>query len=525
MVTNTYERVQAIKASMRAFFEYTGDALDFGLDGRRGMFGILAMTLIGGLAIAIFFSAWKTAIGLIVLGILWLIAARPDLALAVLLVYLPFEPFILKWLPDEIYFPSRYLSETIIYLIALRLLPRVLLRKRTRTPIDTPFILLGLALAASALINFVHPFAASAGIRMILRFILLFFLAVELRPTKIFIRRLVIALLVIVALQSALGLTQAVVGAPLDDVLLPSGPRFWSDLQLTTGTEQLWVSGQRISATLGRYDQLGTFLALFLLIAAAWTYERPALKTKLWLVLLMVFGLGALLLTYSRSAWFGFLAGVIFLSWHLHRDRRIAFGLLAGVLIVIFFVASSGLIASQLIDAPSQTILERFLEAFSYDRWRGEYFGLGRLFWIVETLRNVLPHAPILGWGPGTYGGGAAAALHNTRVYDTLALPFGVYGTEGIIDNNWFSLLGELGLIGFGFFVWMYGTLLRGLVACGRAAREKFGRALAWGTAGGFIALGVNAFLATAFEFRTLAPYLWTLAGFALIYKNTNVRS
>jgi O-antigen ligase len=111
------------------------------------------------------------------------------------------------------------------------------------------------------------------------------------------------------------------------------------------------------------------------------------------------------------------------------------------------------------------------------------------------------------------YGGGTAAALANTQVYDELSLPFGVYGTDGYIDNNWMSLWGEVGTLGLAMYLWLYIALFVACLVVYRDSEDKDTRALALGVCAAMIAVGLNAFLATFLEVRTLAPYLWTMAG------------
>ena len=118
-----------------------------------------------------------------------------------------------------------------------------------------------------------------------------------------------IVLCVTLFLQSLLGITQALSGGGLDAFLLPSERRTFGDIQLTEGTVQFWDPGQRVFGTFGRYDRLGAFLAFVLLLVVAFVYESDKQPEWKWLGWLAVLGLPALLLTYSRSAWFGLIFG------------------------------------------------------------------------------------------------------------------------------------------------------------------------------------------------------------------------
>ncbi len=453
---------------------------------------------------------------------------RPLLTLAFLAVYLPFETIILKFTPDEIYVFARFFSEGLIYLLGAIVVWRVLagVTKPRSTSLDLPFILFCIILVSSAIINAVPPSVAILGMRQIIRFILVFFIVIYLKPDREYVKRLTFIMLGVVGFESLLGITQSFVGTPLDEILIPSDTRSFGELTLTGGVTQFWDPGSRIFATLGRYDRLGNFLYFFLLIGVGMYYQlRSSAQTiaKRHITwrhdIFALFGLGipALVLTYSRASWFAFLLGVVFIGIYLHRDRRITIAIVSFVAFAGLYLGVTGLNVRFITEAPGQTLVERFYEAFSYARWRGEYYGLGRLFWMVQTPLTVIPASPLFGFGPGQFGGGAVAALGNTKVYEQLGLPFGVFGTEGIIDNNWFSLWGETGTLGMIFFLWVYIALFRECLRVYRRSDDPFVRALASGVAAAMIGIALNAFLSTVFEIRTLAFYLWLYGGFVVV--------
>lgn len=444
---------------------------------------------------------------------------RPTWSLAFLMFYLPFEPFLLKWISDDIYLYARYFSEILIYLLVVVVFWKFISGqiKLRQSPIDVIFILFLIALVASALVNFVPPTYAVLGIRQIIRFILLFFVVIYLNPTDKWIKSLVYIMFIILGFEVLLGVGQVFFGEMLDSFLLPSEARTFGEIQLTSGTVQFWDHGQRIFGTLGRYDRLGTFMAFFMLIIVSMLYEPKLRKYRSLLIYLLILAIPMLAMTYSRSAWFGFVLGFLFIAIWAKKDRRVMWAVGIAIAAILGYLAITGLVVSNLIDVSDQSVIDRFFEAFSYERWRGEYYGLGRLYWIVQTIITVIPAAFIFGHGPATFGGGAASALGNANTYDQLGLPFGVYGTEGYIDNNWFSLWGETGTLGLTIYIIMYLTLFFVCINVWRRSKKSFTRALALGVAGAMIAVILNAFLATFLEVRTLAPYLWVFTAIVVI--------
>jgi len=482
---------------------------------RLAFIAFTALLIFGFLGTIFFSSSLVIAVVVAIAGIAFAFI-KPQWMLAVFAMYLPFEPFLLKWISDDVYVFARYGSEMVVYLLVTVVLWRIAtgtIRFR-RTPIDVAFAVVVFLAVVSVVVNTVAPWIAILGLRQIFRFVLLFFVTMYLAPSKALIRTLLSVMLIIVAIQSGLGLVQSVFGEPVDTFLLPSAQRTLGDLQLTSGTTQFWDPGQRVFGTLGRYDQLGTFMAFFLIILVAALYERTARKEQeipSWIIAFV--GIIVLGLTYSRSAWFGFLFAFLFIAIVMKRDKRVLAVSILVPIVLLGYLSFSGLVVNRLIDTADQSFTQRFFEAFSYARFSGEYYGLGRVYWIVQTVLTVVPHAPIFGFGPGTYGGGAVAALGNTEVYDALGLPFGVYGTEGYIDNNWMSMWGELGTLGLGAYLVMYITLFGVCIRIYKESKDPDVRTLALGMAGCMIAVSINAFLATYLEARTLAPYLWIFSG------------
>lgn len=482
---------------------------------RIAFIGLTALLGFGFLGTVFFSSSLVVAVVIVIIGIAFTFA-KPTWTLVAFAAYLPFEPFILKWIADDVYVFARYGSELIVYLLLCVVLWRMATGsiKFQRTPIDIAFCVVIFLALVSVVVNTVTPWIAILGLRQIFRFVLLFFIVVYLAPSKALIRKLLVIMFCIVTFQAFLGYGQRLIGEPLDMFLIPSAQRTLGNLQLTSGTTEFWDPGERVFGTLGRYDQLGTFMAFFLTLLVAFLYERVISKDEelpAWAILF--FSVPVIGLAYSRSAWFGFALAFFFIALWVKRDKRVFIATGISAAIIFAYLSISGLVVNRLIDSQSQSFTDRFFEAFSYARWEGEYWGLGRVFWLVQTARVVVPASPLFGFGPGMYGGGAVSALGNTEVYDTLGLPFGVYGTEGYIDNNWFSMWGELGTLGLGAYLFMYLGLF---AACMRIYRESTDpelRALALGVAAAMLAVAVNAFLATFLETRTLAPYLWIFGG------------
>jgi len=485
----------------------------------RKVFYIVAAATVVLAVIAVFTSPLKVLAVIITLIAIGLSITRPYLVVVALALWTPFEPFLLKFVPDELYVYARYFPEALIYLMAGLVTVHVLLerRKLPMTPIDLPFILFMITVLASAVLNLVAPSIALLGIRQIIRYIIFYYAVIYLAPPKARIRQTVLILFGIAAFESLLGIVQAALGGSIDAFLLPSEMKFYESIQLTVGVQQFWAPGQRVFATMGRYDQLGTYLAFFGLIAMGLIYEAKKHVEHKWLGAFMLVLLPALLLTYSRSSWFGFLLGFLVIGLWVKRDRRVAAGLVAFAIIIASVFLYEGVVVRYLVDVPQQTITERFLEAFSPESIKGAYYGLGRVYWWINTPLVVVRASPFFGVGPGQFGGGAAAALHNTTAYDKLGLPFGVYGTDGQIDCNWMSLWGETGTVGIIFYLAMMVVVARTALLVYKKSDDPWSRGLALGLLGAEASVAFQAFFGSYLEVRTLALFLWFIAALTAV--------
>jgi hypothetical protein len=504
--------MESTMVDLRSIYKHTEEQLRFLV---FGLFVLLGIFIIA----QSIFSPFLVLSAILVVGFLIISFWKPTWTIAFLAIYLPFESVILKFVPDDVYIFARYFSEGLIYLLCGVVLWRLITRqlKRKQTPLDLPFVLFLVVLVSSAVINTVEPTIAILGMRQIIRFILVFFVVAALRPSKTFIKNLTSVLLVIVVLQSLLGISQSFIGESMDEFLLPSDARTYGEITLTAGVSQFWDPGSRVFATLGRYDRLGNFLYFFLLIGAGFLYTKRTWIDKRHLLALFAVSVPALILTFSRSSWFAFIFGFLFIGVAIKKDKRLLAAFATFLIIISSYLALTGLQVRYITEAPGQTLVERFYESFSYTRWKGEYVGLGRVFWFVETPTEVIPASPIFGFGPGQFGGGAAAALGNTSVYEDLGLPYGVFGTEGYIDNNWFSLWGESGTLGMIFYLWMYIGLFVFALRTYHSSKDPTTQALSLGLAAVLLGVAFNAFTSTLLEIRTLAFYLWLYAGFVFV--------
>lgn len=448
-----------------------------------------------------------------------------------LLLWFPFESLILNYTPIAYFVYVKYAPEAILYLFGIGALIHYWRTKKIlfpRTPLNKWFALYLIVALISLILNQYDPFIWALGLRQTLRFSLVLFIVLFLNyPSKI-IKNFLILGGAMIATEAILGLIQYAFGGALDRYLFPSRIVSIGKFALLGGEEAFWVPGSRVFATMGRYDQLGSFLSLGLIMLFPWLYYLKKPTEKFWWAAGMLIGGLALILTMSRASWIAAFIGIIVIGVIHRRDKRIYRAL--GVFFVGLIIYLSGFALTHsnvlsLTERPNQSLAERILEAGSLGAWRASYDGYGRIFFIINTPLTVVASAPFFGVGPGNYGGGAAAALVNTAVYDRLQLPFGIGGVFGQIDNNWLSIWGEVGTLGLLAWAMILLTIYKtGKQAAGSGSSASSDQAVAEGVMGLATGIMVIGFFGPYFEFRSLSFYFWLAGGVVILAYQENLK-
>ena len=123
--------------------------------------------------------------------------------------------------------------------------------------------------------NLESPLIGFLGLRQIIRFFFIFYLIlyspIKKQKAKIFVTILIL----IILLESLLGIAQVISNGSFDHVLLPDKNRQITESLSIEGVEQFWQEGQRVFGTLGRYNILGAFLSMGLLLITGLMYFIP----------------------------------------------------------------------------------------------------------------------------------------------------------------------------------------------------------------------------------------------------------
>ena len=258
--------------------------------------------------------------------------------------------------------------------------------------------------------------------------------------------------------------------------------------------------GLRIGSFLGNPNMLASVIGLalpFALFASA-RGDRLRWPARVALYVLML----ALLLTYSRGGWLavgiGATLGGVLLQWRTLPVLAVAVALAWGTVAVLPRAGGApndpagGLVGST---------FDRFAHLGDGDDLRARF--------LRDGLPIVADH-PVLGVGPGRYGG-AVAAIVPSPVYE--AYGTGLFGYRTVHDF-WLHLVGETGVIGLTIFLGLIAALVIRFVRAARSASGVTFVVLA-GAATMLVVASLNSLTEMIFEGNMPSVLIWLVIGLA----------
>jgi len=251
-------------------------------------------------------------------------------------------------------------------------------------------------------------------------------------------------------------------------------------------------SGGRAIGSLGQSNELGSFLALFAVVALA---LLPGVKH--WfgrLVLLGTFIAAciAIMMSLSRGGMLALLAGVFIVGW---RTSRVAFGLL---LVVLLF---SPLWAP---DYVKERVMSSQVEVEGSDEVALDTAAEARIQTWQSILQVVSEH-PIEGVGFTGLG----------YVLPDMGTLLGLEEVKDSAHNTYLRMLAEMGILGIILFIALLVKCWMLAEATVRGARNAFDRALGVGLCGATVSLAVSCAFGDRFFNVIIASSFWVLCALA----------
>jgi putative inorganic carbon (hco3(-)) transporter len=450
------------------------------------------------LVLAIGMAHYST-VAFAVVGVLLLLSLAyacwhwPQATLITLAIVPLFDRYVVSlFIPSELHILARVFSEGLLATAAVVISGRAIIEGRfvqaIRQPTTAPLVVFGLLAVASGLTNGVPPFHAGLGIAFTIDAIAVFFLAAMVPWRPVHLKVLVGIIVAIATVAAILAIAQVVLSSSILGLASSSG-RFGE--------------GDRVGAFFGGNPNiLGAMLAIAAPFCFFGAVELPERRQR-WVSAAIGFLLVlALLFTFSRGAWFGLAASMLVTALVLRPRVLAVAGLTAVLALGVAGVLPRNILHPGSGDAPPTDILGSTVDRFNII---GEGNDL-RVRFIDQGL-PILAERPLLGVGPGWYGG-AVAQSWGSPIYAEL----GDQAPQRTVDNFWLHLLVEFGVLGTLAYIAIY------VVAAYRplrAAWRQHGLRLIF-LAGALAAMGVLAIDSVTemiLEGNTFSMVAWLLLG------------
>ena len=241
----------------------------------------------------------------------------------------------------------------------------------------------------------------------------------------------------------------------------------------------------RVASTTRGVNPLGAYMSMLIIVLAAlWLKAKP----RLWLTIVLLLMTGAMIVSFSRSAWLGtiFAAGfLVLLSLRTKKDWYVIAAMTIVVLSVLLVTYS------KLAHSPTVQNIVLHTQAGSKSDQDSNNARIGAF---LQSIREV-SHEPF-GRGVGSAG---PASVHNSAAPGRMAENYFVQIAQ---ETGWFGLavyLGMLGIIAQQLFYFRQSNLVKGLLAS-------------------FIGLALVNFLSYAWSDDTLVFTWYGLTGLVMGY-------
>jgi putative inorganic carbon (HCO3(-)) transporter len=365
------------------------------------------------------------------------------------------------------------------------------LRDRAIIPI-AGYVLVALI---SAVVNLVPPIVTAAGIVSTIDAMAILFLARMAIRDETWLWRALALFLAIMGIAALVALGQR--------LLTP-------DFLGLSAFEGGFGEGARATAFFGNPNHLAPLLGMALAFAIFGFRAMHGRGLRIAVIVFIYVLMVALVLTFSRSGWLAFAMGTG--SMALVFDRR---ALLITVGVGLLALATALYMPRELLTPQAEGANNAPLNLGEITIGRADAIATGqdlRTIFIAESIPVVL-HDPIVGVGPGRFGG-AAANVFGSPVYSEYGVSLYRFHT---IHDYWLHQLAEVGVLGTLILAALMASLVLRLVQAARAAPDDLRRGLLLAIAAGTLAMSLNSLTEMLLEGNSPSFVLWLFIGLGLL--------
>lgn len=442
--------------------------------------------------------------------IIWLLA-----------LFVPFEVMILKYLPvsDTVYSYLRFAVEVMIYLLAGFVFSRYLYMKRKpdSSPVDRPLVIFIVYAIIITIINNAPLFQSFIGLRVLLRYVPLFYVIMHIDLDRSTSRKLFNGLMVIAGIQCVIAIYQHYFGIS----------QFWypraSDLEI--GGKQVafrllatgFGAGREMGAGIGTFGD-SVFLALFLVICFIMAFsalqqsELISKKSKLWFGIMLLLITISLFFTYSRGSVIMAMLSIPIIIYLSGAKRKLVFFMSAGVIllvpVILFGVLNNTTSGSNYINPkvkytdPIDNITAVFTSSYLDNTLQ---FSRGAV--LTEVGGELIESMKLLGYSPAQDFALEKAA---TKLFGS-NMP--INNLPIINDVYWVAFIIYYGLIGLAIYFFILYKIFMVSRYVIKYSPDPYFRMFAIAMAALTIISIPYSLILRTFVFRSFGFYFWLLAG------------
>ncbi|HEX7948860.1 MAG TPA: O-antigen ligase family protein [Candidatus Limnocylindrales bacterium] len=467
------------------------------------------LLLVAGAAVV---AARISTIGFVAMAALLLVVftyvafhASREMLTIVVLVPLVDRYFTRQLVPDDLQLLANSVSEGLLLILAFVILARSRHTGRIVLALRHPMTLLMAAFVAVAvtswLVNGVSVEVAGLGIEFTIDAFVAFFLVRVVGFDELQGERAAMAFVGVALVAGFLSLGQIVLT-----------PDF---LGLTTWEGRFGEGMRPGSIFIGQPNLLGAVLALAVPFAGLAVAQLDVDRRLRLAGLAASLALGvAIVFTFSRGTWAALAISLLLVGLVLGRRTLVTSAALGALALAIALILPRGI----LLPPDSKWAFDLGNATFGRLGPLGE--GKDLRFQFIENAIPIIEDHPILGTGPGTYGGGVAShyGSPNYSQYTSGAVP-----TGRTVDNYWLHVTVEFGLVGAALLVGMLALAVFELL---RAARRSAGsrRILLGGIAAMIVILGATSATEMLLEGNTTSILLWFFIGIGSLLAAPSLR-
>ena len=434
-----------------------------------------------------------------------------------LILYLPLQEFILKWLPtsDGMHVALRQIPNLLL-LVAIGL---CVLRKTSGTKkgwrligsrVDVVLLLFVVSSCISLAFSPSDNLTLSlVNLGVLLRYVLLVYLILFIKPSSAQMQKLLSLVLFSVFIQALFGIAQFLGGLPVKEILAARNVEFSGISSTFTGSRSDDVND--LIGTMGNTISFGYFILVGLIVAFTRTkFSRFGYWFVVGASLVLIY------LSGSRAIFLAALGVIILHQAWVRGAARTTVMIIVGVLIIVPVVL---IVPSQSVydQKPGGIQLGKVFTSEYIENAKSQRLGLA-----IYVLPNVLnTRYAFFGYGPDRVAFAEHADINMEGIPQILIAVI----PDVLEDVYWIALIVYYGVVGA--FLWVCFIFLTGLKVYKMAAldrnrwRNPYAEMASWLFV---IAIPLN-FLNQAFDTSSFSFFIWLFAGMAIVQsRNSDAR-